>query len=209
MSRRIDGRQWLRSSTWSQTHRRSSDIFKNADPCSAGTAGLHRCRASPPSAKSAGSDGIAGWLCQTRPHLQVHGADVVKRMSAQLSSSTAAICSRSCTATSKAHYRNDNTQIDPNISSLFDFTNTDGLLGFQSVPGVLPNDRRHQLKLFGELSAGRTSTLGLAWSFGRASPSRLRSLIRITTTGRDSYRSSRDSGPDPWTFPLDLHGTTP
>jgi Carboxypeptidase regulatory-like domain/TonB-dependent Receptor Plug Domain len=46
-------------------------------------------------------------------------------------------------------YRSDNFQQDPNISSLFDFTNSDGVLTGQDIPGVLPSDRRHQLKLFG------------------------------------------------------------
>ena len=46
-------------------------------------------------------------------------------------------------------FRSDNGQDDPNISSLFDFTNTDGLLTGQYIPGVLPSDRTHQLKLFG------------------------------------------------------------
>jgi hypothetical protein len=46
-------------------------------------------------------------------------------------------------------YRSDNGQQDPNISSLFDFTNSDGILTGQVVPGVLPSDRTHQLKLFG------------------------------------------------------------
>jgi hypothetical protein len=46
-------------------------------------------------------------------------------------------------------YRSDNGQQDPNISSLFDFTNSDGLLTGQDIPGVLPSDRTHQLKLFG------------------------------------------------------------
>ena len=44
-------------------------------------------------------------------------------------------------------YRGDNDQIDPNISSLFDFTNSDGLLGGQFIPGVLPTDRTQQIKL--------------------------------------------------------------
>jgi hypothetical protein len=46
-------------------------------------------------------------------------------------------------------FRSDNGQQDPNISSLFDFTNSDGLLTGQYVPGVLPSDRTHQFKLFG------------------------------------------------------------
>ncbi len=41
-------------------------------------------------------------------------------------------------------FRNDNGQSDPNISSLFDFTQGDfNLLGQQFVPGVLNTDVRH------------------------------------------------------------------
>jgi hypothetical protein len=45
-------------------------------------------------------------------------------------------------------YRSDNFQQDPNISSMFDFTNSDGRLTGQDIPGVLPSDRTHQIKLF-------------------------------------------------------------
>jgi hypothetical protein len=45
-------------------------------------------------------------------------------------------------------FRSDNFQQDPNISSMFDFTNSDGRLTGQDIPGVLPSDRTHQLKLF-------------------------------------------------------------
>ncbi len=34
-------------------------------------------------------------------------------------------------------YRSDNGQNDPNISSMFDFTNSDGRLTGQDIPGVL------------------------------------------------------------------------
>ena len=41
-------------------------------------------------------------------------------------------------------FRNDNGQSDPNISSLFDFTQGDfNLLGAQFTPGVLNQDVRH------------------------------------------------------------------
>ena len=46
-------------------------------------------------------------------------------------------------------FRSDNGQQDPNISSMFDFTNSDGVLTGQDIPGVLNSDRRHQFKLFG------------------------------------------------------------
>jgi hypothetical protein len=39
--------------------------------------------------------------------------------------------------------RGDNGQTDPNISSLFDFTNSDGQLTGQYIPGPLPTNRTH------------------------------------------------------------------
>ncbi len=46
-------------------------------------------------------------------------------------------------------YRNDNGQTDPNISSLFDFTNgIVGMLGDQYLPGPLNTDRRHIINVY-------------------------------------------------------------
>jgi hypothetical protein len=59
-------------------------------------------------------------------------------------------------------FRGDNGQTDPNISSLFDFTNTDGLMGGQSTPGVLPTDRRHQFKFFGNYQ-WKQINFGVSW----------------------------------------------
>lgn len=49
----------------------------------------------------------------------------------------------------QGNFRSDNGQQDPNISSMFDFTNSDGVLTGQDIPGVLNSDRRNQFKLFG------------------------------------------------------------
>jgi outer membrane receptor for ferrienterochelin and colicin len=65
-------------------------------------------------------------------------------------------------------YRNDNGQSDPAISSLFDFPTNDptfatighdefgfrGDIRYQGIPGPLPNDRTHQLKLYGNYTFG-------------------------------------------------------
>lgn len=45
-------------------------------------------------------------------------------------------------------FRNDNGQQDPNISSLFDFTNSIGLAQ-QNTPGLLPTDRVHTVNFYG------------------------------------------------------------
>ena len=50
----------------------------------------------------------------------------------------------------EGHFRNDNGQTDPGISSLFDFTaGSFGLLGDQFKPGLLNTDRVHVINIFG------------------------------------------------------------
>jgi hypothetical protein len=50
----------------------------------------------------------------------------------------------------EGHFRNDNGQTDPAISSLFDFTAGDfNLLGDQFKPGPINTDRRHIINIFG------------------------------------------------------------
>jgi hypothetical protein len=59
-------------------------------------------------------------------------------------------------------FRSDNGQNDPNISSMFDFTNSDGRLTGQDVPGVLETDRTHQFKLFGNYM-WKNLNFGASW----------------------------------------------
>jgi len=61
------------------------------------------------------------------------------------------------------NYRTDNYQDDPNISSLFDFTNSDGVLTGQTIPGVLGTDRTHQFKFFGNYM-WRALNVGMSWT---------------------------------------------
>jgi hypothetical protein len=71
-------------------------------------------------------------------------------------------------------FRNDNLQQDPNITSLFDFTNSDGLLTDQFQPGVLPGDRRHVAKIFGnyQVTEGFLKNLNMAvgWNIQTGTP---------------------------------------
>ncbi len=60
-------------------------------------------------------------------------------------------------------FRTDNGQQDPNISSLFDFTNSDGLLTGQDIPGVLGTDRTNQFKLFANYQ-WKGFTFGTSWT---------------------------------------------
>ena len=51
---------------------------------------------------------------------------IVSKRYLRIFSSTEATCCPSSMATFRAAYRSDNFQQDPNISSMFDFTNSDG-----------------------------------------------------------------------------------
>jgi len=105
----------------------------------------------------------------------------------------------------EGNFRADNLQIDPNISSMFDFTNSDGKLTPQFASGVLPVDRRHQIKLFGNYEI-HNFNIGLAWSIESGTP----------ITGYLDHPVYSNSGEIPngprgaygrtdWFFPLNLH----
>ena len=88
-------------------------------------------------------------------------------------------------------FRSDNGQSDPAITSLFDFPTNDpsytartatftaapatsATRATRSARGVLPNDRPHQLKLYGNYVFGATST-----SASASMPARARSLTAL------------------------------
>jgi hypothetical protein len=57
----------------------------------------------------------------------------------------------------EGHFRNDNLQTDPAISSLFDFTAGEfGLLGDQFAVGPLNTDRRHVANIYGSYAFGES-----------------------------------------------------
>jgi hypothetical protein len=61
----------------------------------------------------------------------------------------------------EGHFRNDNGQTDPAISSLFDFTAGDfGLLGDQFAVGPLNTDRRHIVNIYGSYAFSKDSGFG-------------------------------------------------
>jgi hypothetical protein len=62
----------------------------------------------------------------------------------------------------EGHFRNDNGQTDPGISSLFDFTAGDfNLLGDQFAVGSLNTDRHHIINIFGNYVLGDKSNASL------------------------------------------------
>jgi hypothetical protein len=83
-------------------------------------------------------------------------------------------------------YRNDNDQSDPGITSLFDFPTNDpsyqsiavaqfgarGDIRFlgQAGAGPLPNDRPHQVKLYGNYAFNMGLNLGLGFNIGSGKP---------------------------------------
>jgi hypothetical protein len=65
----------------------------------------------------------------------------------------------------EGHFRNDNGQTDPGISSLFDFTpGAFGLLGDQFAVGPLNSDRRHIVNIYANYGL-TASALGDRWKF--------------------------------------------
>ncbi|MBZ5555143.1 MAG: carboxypeptidase regulatory-like domain-containing protein [Acidobacteriia bacterium] len=65
----------------------------------------------------------------------------------------------------EGHFRNDNGQTDPGISSLFDFTaGSFGLLGDQFSIGPLNSDRRHVVNIYSNYGL-TSSVLGDRWKF--------------------------------------------
>ncbi|MBZ5538366.1 MAG: carboxypeptidase regulatory-like domain-containing protein [Acidobacteriia bacterium] len=65
----------------------------------------------------------------------------------------------------EGHFRNDNGQTDPGISSLFDFTAGDfNLLGDQFAVGPLNSDRRHVVNIYSNYGLN-SAMLGDRWKF--------------------------------------------
>jgi hypothetical protein len=102
-------------------------------------------------------------------------------------------------------FRSDNGQTDPNISSLFDFTNSDGLLTDQFRAGVLPTDRRHQFKIFSNY-AWKGLNMGLSWNIISGTPiSKFLDHPVYANSGEVPVGGRGSLGRTPWTFPLNLH----
>ena len=194
---------------------RALDIYQNAFPCSSGA----NCDPSTGftgfvGGNPLGSDGIPdGFPNPSRVYksmelivskrftkLQFYGSYVLSKLYGNFQGS----------------FRSDNFQQDPNISSMFDFTNSDGVLTGQDIPGVLPSDRRHQFKLFGNYQLGNFS-LGAGWTPTSGSPiSKLLDHPAYENAGEipvcpdGTFTCSGgprgQEGRSAWIFPLNVHG---
>jgi Carboxypeptidase regulatory-like domain/TonB-dependent Receptor Plug Domain len=110
-------------------------------------------------------------------------------------------------------FRGDNAQTDPNISSLFDFTNSDGLLSGQFIPGVLPTHRTNQFKFFGSYT-WKSVNFGVSWQIISGNP--ITRLLdhpvylnqgEVPTCADGTFNCSPRGafGRMPWQYPLDFH----
>lgn len=113
-------------------------------------------------------------------------------------------------------YRNDNTQDDPNISSSFDFTNTDNLMADQFTPGVLPTDRTHIIKLFTNYAFGGGTgrytrrlnglNLGVSWMIQSGTPiSEFLAHPAYANAGEIPLGGRGKLGRTDWSYPIDAH----
>ena len=116
----------------------------------------------------------------------------------------------------QGNFRSDNFQQDPNISSMFDFTNSDGRLTGQDIPGVLPTDRRSQFKFFGNYQIGNL-LLGLSWTPTSGTPitdlldhPAYKNAGEIPVCPDGSFTCPGGprgaEGRTAWIFPVNLHG---
>lgn len=188
----------------------SLDIFKNAFPCTPGK----DANCDPDTGFTAignplGSDGISDGFPNPSRIYQAAEFVVSKRMSANWQVYANYRLSK-LWGNFEGSFRNDNGQQDPNISSLFDFTNTDGVLADQFRPGVLPTDRRHSLKIFTNYAFTSTPlknlNVGLAWNAQTGTPiSKFLAHPAYDNSGEIPVGGRGSLGRTDATFPLDIH----
>ena len=181
------------------------DIFKNADPCTSGpkcdlSTGFTNIGDNP-----LGSDGRPDGFPNPSRIYKAMELIVSKRLTTNLQVYASYRLSK-LYGNFEGSFRNDNGQQDPNISSLFDFTNTDGQLGFQTVPGVLPPNRTQQFKFFGNYQ-WKAFNFGAAWLIQSGTPiTKLGAHPAYSNAGEIPLGPRGSLGRTDVTFPLDLHG---
>jgi hypothetical protein len=127
-------------------------------------------------------------------------------------------------------FRNDNGQSDPGITSLFDFPTNDPTyvsigrdLGFRgdirylgtAGAGPLPNDRRHQLKIYGNRQFAMGANVGLALNLSSGAPLTAMAANPLYDNAGEIPETPRGAGMEtvdgfktrtPLQFQFDLHG---
>lgn len=187
----------------------SLDIFKNAVPCKATDPGCDPSTGFTAITNPLGSDGIPDGFPNASRIYKSAEIVVSKRLSANWQVYANYRLAK-LYGNFEGSFRNDNIQTDPNISSLFDFTNTDGLLAQQFQPGVLPADRRHLLKLFSNyaFTSGLLKNLnvGLSWNAQTGTPiSKMLAHPGYDNSGEIPSGGRGSLGRTDATFPIDLH----
>jgi Carboxypeptidase regulatory-like domain/TonB-dependent Receptor Plug Domain len=188
---------------------RALDIYQNSFPCS--NPGVGNCTSTGFTAFANGTDNplgadgiIDGFPNPSRIYKSME-LIVSKRFSTNFQFYGSYVLSK-LYGNFQGSFRGDNFQTDPNISSLFDFTNSDGVLTGQDTPGVLPTDRRHQFKLFGNYQ-WRAFNLGLGWTPTSGTPiSRLNDHPAYENAGEIPVGPRGALGRTSWALPFSLHG---
>ena len=188
----------------------SLDIFTNAFPCNAATdSNCDPSTGFTTITNPLGSDGISDGFPNPSRIYQAMDLVISKRLSANWQLYSNYTLSK-LWGNFEGSFRNDNQQQDPNISSLFDFTNTDGRLADQYLPGVLPPDRRHVIKMFTNYQFSRTMlknlNVGLSWQIQSGTPiSKLLAHPAYDNAGEIPEGARGIEGRTPWAFPIGVH----
>ena len=181
----------------------SLDIFKNGNPCTSGPS----CDTNTGytlGGGDLGKDGQADGFSNPSRVYKAMELIVSKRLSSNFQVYASYRLSK-LYGNFEGSFRNDNDQSDPNISSLFDFTNTDGLLGYQQAAGILPNNRTHQAKIYSNY-AWKGFNFGASWLIQSGNPlTALAAHPAYQNAGEIPLQPRGSLGNLPVTFPLDLH----
>jgi hypothetical protein len=193
----------------------SLDIFQNASPCSGTAPGCDPDTGFTDISNPLGSDGVSDGFPNPSRIYKAMELTFSKRFSANWQFFGSYRLSK-LYGNYEGLFRNDNGQSDPNITSLFDFTNTDGRLADQFASGVLPTDRTHQVKLFTNYSFGGGTgrflravnglNIGLSWLLQSGTPiSQYLAHPAYDNPGEVPVGGRGSLGRTDWTFPIDAH----
>jgi hypothetical protein len=193
----------------------SLDIFQNASPCAATAPNCDPSTGFTAISNPLGSDGSSDGFPNPSRIYKAMELTFTKRFTANWQFFGSYRLSK-LYGNYEGLFRNDNGRSDPNITSSFDFTNTDGLLADQFQPGVLPTDRRHAIKLFTNYAFGGGTgrflrrvnglNVGLSWFLQSGSPiSQFLAHPAYDNAGEIPVGGRGSLGRTDWTFPIDVH----